>query len=200
MNISGALKAISCASALALVSSGCLTSAPPQPKSWVVSASRKQKAEVDLSKTAKLGAITVAAPYDRASLAVRRADGSVAFDAYNAFASSPAALLRTPLATLLGGSGCFGLVVPSSGTTVRTGTTIEAVIDDISLDCREQGSRVARVSLSLSVIENRSLVEILYGEGSADAASGDYSAAFSEAFEKAVSSAIASSASLSGRK
>lgn len=199
MNMTEAPKIVSCAIAVAMLASGCLTSAPPQPKSWVVSASRKQVAEIDVSKAVKLGSVTVVAPYDKSALAVRRADGSVAFDAYNAFASSPAALLRAPLATLLGCSGCFGLVLPSASS-ARVGTMIEAVVNDISLDCREQGKRIARISLTLSVVENRSLVEILYGEGSADAASGDYSAAFSEAFGKAVSSAVASSSVFPKRK
>ncbi len=199
MNMTEAPRMVSFAIAVAVLASGCLTSAPPQPKSWVVSASRKQVAEIDVSKAVKLGSVTVAAPYDKSALAVRRADGSVAFDAYNAFASSPAALLRAPLATLLGSSGCFGLVLPSASS-ARVGTTIEAVVNDISLDCREQGKRIARVSLTLSVVEGRSLVEILYGEGTADAASGDYSAAFSEAFGKAVSSAVASSSVFPKRK
>ncbi len=192
INMTEASRMVTCAIAVAMLASGCLTSAPPQPKSWVVSASRKQVAEIDVGKAVKLGAITVAAPYDKPALAVMRADGSVAFDAYNAFASSPAALLRAPLATLLGCSGCFGLVIPSASS-ARVGTTIEAAVNDISLDCREPGKRIARISLTLSVVENRSLVEILHGEGAADAASGDYSAAFSEAFGKAVSSAVASS-------
>ena len=171
------------------LASGCLVSAPPQPKSWVVSAPRKPTLEVNVAKVARLGS-SVAAPYDKPAMAVRRKDGSLAFDAYNVFATSPSSLLRAPLAALLSESGRFGRILPSSST-ARTGTTVEAVVNDLSLDCREEGRRMARVSLSLAVVENREVKEFLDGEGTADVADGDYSAAFSAAFEKAVSTAMA---------
>ena len=175
---------------LALAAAGCLTSAPPQPKSWVVSATRKPSAEIAVAKTARLGSLSVVAPYDKPALAVRRADGSMAFDAYNVFAASPSALLRAPLSALLEDDGRFGRIL-SAVSTARSGSTLEAVVTDLSLDCREEGKRIARVSLSLAVIENREVKMFLDGEGSADAASGDYSSAFSEAFAKAVSAALA---------
>ena len=180
--------------ALALaLASGCLVSAPPQPKSWVVSAPRKPSLEVNVTKVARLGSLSVAAPYDKPAMAVRRKDGSLAFDAYNVFATSPSSLLRAPLAALLSESGRFGRILPSSST-ARTGTTLEAVVNDLSLDCREEGRRIACVSLSLAVVENREVKEFLDGEGEADVAEGDYSAAFSAAFEKAVSTAMAGAA------
>lgn len=172
---------------------GCLVSAPPQPKSWVVSAPRKPSLEVNVTKVARLGSLSVAAPYDKPAMAVRRKDGSLAFDAYNVFATSPSSLLRSPLAALLSENGRFGRILPSSST-ARTGTTVEAVINDLSLDCREEGRRIARVSLSLAVVENREVKEFLDGEGEADVVEGDYSAAFSAAFEKAVSTAMAGAA------
>ena len=177
--------------ALALtLASGCLVSAPPQPKSWVVSVPRKPSLEVNVTKVARLGSLSVAAPYDKPAMAVRRKDGSLAFDAYNVFATSPSSLLRAPLAVMLSENGRFGRILPSSST-ARTGTTVEAVVNDLSLDCREEGRRIARVSLSLAVVENREVKEFLDGEGEADVAEGDYSAAFSAAFEKAVSTAMA---------
>ena len=174
---------------MAAFACGCLTSAPPQPKSWIVSAQRKPASEINVSKSARLGSLSVAAPYDKPALAVRRADGSIAFDAYNVFATSPSALLRSPLATLLEDGGMFGRILPATSM-ARTGTTVEAVVNDIFLDCREEGRRKAHVSLTLAVIENREVKDFLDGEGVADAESGDYSAAFSEAFAKAVSAAL----------
>jgi len=169
---------------------GCLVSAPPQPKSWVVSAPRRPSLEMNVTKVARLGSLSVAAPYDKPAMAVRRKDGSLAFDAYNVFATSPSSLLRAPLAALLSENGRFGRILPSSST-ARTGTTVEAVVNDLSLDCREEGRRIARVSLSLAVVENREVKEFLDGEAEADVVDGDYSAAFSAAFEKAISTAMA---------
>ena len=174
-----------------LVFSGCLTSAPPPPKSWIVSASRKSNSELMIDKVARLGSITVAAPYDKSALAVKRADGSLAFDAYNVFASSPSALLRAPLAALLEDDGRFGRVL-SSVSTARSSSTLEAVVTDLSLDCTVENRRTAKVSISIAVIENREIKMFLDGSGSADAASGDYSAAFSEAFSQAVFDALRS--------
>ena len=174
-----------------LAFSGCLTSAPPPPKSWIVSASRKSNSELMIDKVVRLGSITVAAPYDKSSLAVKRADGSLAFDAYNVFASSPSALLRAPLAALLEDDGRFGRVL-SSVSTARSSSTLEAVVTDLSLDCTVENRRTAKVSISIAVIENREIKIFLDGSGSADAASGDYSAAFSEAFSQAVFDALRS--------
>ena len=193
MEAASAFRIASCAAALSALAGGCLVSAPPQPKSWVVSAERKPAAEMNVAKTSRLGSLSVAAPYDKPALAVRRADGSIAFDSYNVFATAPSALLRAPLATLLEDGGRFGRILPAT-TMARTGATIEAVVNDISLDCREEGRRVAHVSISLAVIENREVKDFLDGEGTADAAAGDYSAAFSEAFAKAVAAALAGGA------
>lgn len=175
----------------ALTLSGCLTSAPPPPKSWIVSASRKSNSELMIDRIARLGAVTVAAPYDKSALAVKRADGSLAFDAYNVFASSPSALLRAPLAALLEDDGRFGRVL-SSISTARSNSTLEAVVTDLSLDCTKENRRMAKVSISIAVLENREIKMFLDGSGSADAASGDYSAAFSEAFSRAVFDALKS--------
>ena len=175
--------------ALAWGTAGCFTSAPPQPKSWIVSAPHKPIGEVIVSKASRLGSLSVAAPYDKPALAVKRADGSIAFDAYNVFATSPSALLRAPLSALLEGDGRFGHIL-SAVSAARAESTLEAVVTDLSLDCREEGRRFAHVALSLAVIENREVKMFLDGEGSADAASGNYSDAFSDAFAQAVAAAL----------
>jgi ABC-type uncharacterized transport system auxiliary subunit len=144
-----------------------------------------------VDKVARLGSITVAAPYDRLALAVKRADGSIAFDAYNVFAASPSALLRAPLAALIEDDGRFGRVL-SSVSTVRANSTLEAVVTDLSLDCTSENKREAKVSISIAVIENREIKMFLDGKGVADAASGNYSNAFSEAFSQAVYDALKS--------
>lgn len=184
------LKASAMMVALVLETVGCLTSAPPQPKNWIISAPRKPSAEITVTKASRLGSLSVAAPYDKPALAVKRADGSIAFDAYNVFATSPSALLRAPLSALLENDGRFGSIL-SAVSAARADSTLEAVVTDLSLDCREEGHHTARVALSLAVIENREVKMFLDGEGSADAATGDYSAAFSEAFAKAVAAALA---------
>lgn len=172
-----------------LLLAGCLAPAPSPPKSWMVGATRNANTELMADRIARIGSVTVVAPYDRPALAVKRSDGSVAFDSFNVFASSPSALLRAPLAVLVEDDGRFGRVLPYASA-ARADRTLEAVVTELFLDCREEGSRIARVSISIAVVENREIRMFLDGVGSADAASGDYSAAFSEAFAKAVSGAM----------
>jgi ABC-type uncharacterized transport system auxiliary subunit len=99
--------------------------------------------------------------------------------------------LRAPLAALLEDDGRFGRVL-SSASTARSNSTLEAVVTDLSLDCTAENRRTAKVAISIAVIENREIKMFLDGSGSADAASGDYSAAFSEAFSQAVFDALRS--------
>lgn len=178
-------------SILVLSFSGCLTSAPPPPKSWIVSASRSSNSELMIDRVSRLGSITVASPYDKPALTVKRKDGSVAFDAYNAFASSPSALLRAPLTAILEDDGRFGRVL-STVSTARANSTLEVVVTDLSLDCTVEGKRTAKVSISIAVIENREIKMFLDGSGSADAASGNYSESFSAALSQAVLDALKS--------
>lgn len=185
----GMIKVLFCVTLSLLMLTGCLAPAPPPPKSWMVTASRKSASELAVDKVARLGSVTVVAPYDRPALAVKRKDGSVAFDPYNVFAASPSALLRAPLAAILEDEGRFGRVL-SSPSSVRADSVFEAVITDLSLDCTEEGRRIAKVSISIAVIEKREIKMFLDGSGSADAASGDYSSAFSEAFSNAVGDAL----------
>ncbi len=168
---------------------GCLVSAPPQPKSWMVTAPRRISGDIAVTKAARLGSLSVAAPFDKPALAVKRADGSLAFDSYNVFATAPSALLRAPLTAILEDDGRFGRVLPAV-TSARTDAMLEAVVTDLSLDCSAENSRLARVAISIAVIEHREVKMFLDGTGEADASSGDYSAAFSEAFAKAVASAL----------
>ena len=89
---------------------------------------------------------------------------------------------------ILGGAGPMG--IGAVDLAIGYAGVGQVVVTDLSLDCREKGSRIARVSISIAVIENREIRKFLDGSGSADAASGDYSAAFSEAFANAVSDAL----------
>ena len=187
--------------ALALCA-GCFTSGKPTPKSWTVEP-RDSAAE---AKTAgegggsafvatRVGTIAVNAPFDRASFVVRRSDGSVAFDAYNEFAATPAALLREPVRTQLAKDGRFGHVV-SPSSVANADAAVEVLVTDLSLDCRDSSKRTARAAVSLDVVKSgrgpRDVALVGSGSGEADASAGDYSAAFSAAFDAAVAEALRS--------
>lgn len=195
------MKASAASALLFLLLAGC-ASAPPQSKSWTVRAkspAAPARAPGDGVATAfaatRLGAVSVDAPYDRPAFAVLRADGSIAHDPSNAFAAAPSALLRAPVRARLVGDGRFGNVVgPSS--VAAADAVVETTVTDLSLDCATPGRRAARVALSLDVVNAgrgpRKVVLSGSGSAEADAASGDYGAAFSSALDAALSNALES--------
>ena len=141
-------------------------------------------------KTVRLGSVTVAAPWDCDNIVVRRADGSVARDPYNKFASQPASLLKGPLVTLALQDGNFGRVM-SSTTAASPDAILELNVSELALDC-SGSSRKATVVLSVALISGpgRKVVAEGFGDARIDASAGDYSAAFSEAFSTAVRTAF----------
>ena len=141
----------------------------------------------------RVGTVVVNAPFDRTSFVVRRSDGSVAFDAYNEFASTPSALLRTPVQKMLASDGRFGHVVsPSSAASADA--SVEVMVTDLSLDCRESGKRKARAAVCVDVVKTghgpRTVALSADGTSEADASAGDFSAAFSKAFNEALAEAL----------
>ena len=179
---------------------GCFTSGNPTPKSWTVEprdsgVEEKTAAEGGGSAfvATRVGTISVSAPFDRSLFVVRRSDGSVAFDAYNEFASAPAALLRAPVRAQLAKDGRFGHVV-SPSSVANADAAVEVLVTDLSIDCRNPGERKARAAVSVDVLKTgrgpRAVALSGDGAAEADAASGDYSAAFSAAFNEALAEAL----------
>ena len=184
--------------ALALLA-GCFTSGRQPAKSWTVEPPPAKRGGVtpeggaSAFATTRVGSVVVCAPYDRASFVVRRADGSVAFDAYNEFAAAPSAILRVPVRAQLASDGRFGHVIQSSSV-AGADASVEVLVRDLSIDCRESGKRVARASVSVDVVNTgrgpRSVALAGDGSGESNADSGDFSAAFSEAFNNALAEAL----------
>ncbi len=187
---------IACVAFLLAACAGCLSSSAPTPKTWMVSPTADRPPVVtppDAFAVSRQGTITVNAPFDSTSFVVRRADGSVARDPYNVFASQPSALLRNAVRARLEADGRFGRVVPQSSTAAAD-VQVEVLVSDLSLDCAEPPKRGARAAVSIDVLRSgrRGRVIILSGDGTgmADAASGDYSAAFTKAFDDALRDAL----------
>ena len=176
---------------------GCFSSAPPPATAWTVDAapvSGLPPAEPKpVFAATRLGGVSVLPPYDQPSFAVRRTDGSIAFDPANRFAAQPAALLKGPLMAGLSADGRFGHVVPQTSV-VNSDAIVEVVFPELSLDCRDAGSRKARASVTVNVVKGgRSQRDIALsgsGAGEADASDGNYSAAFSAAVNTAVANAL----------
>ena len=178
---------------------GCFSSGRPEAKRWTVEPSSAPPQEQGMEKPSaafgmtRVGTVVVNAPFDRTSFVVRRSDGSVAFDAYNEFASTPSALLRTPVKKMLASDGRFGHVVsPSSAASADA--SVEVMVTDLSRDCRESGKRKARAAVCVDVVKTghgpRTVALSADGTSEADASAGDFSAAFSKAFNEALAEAL----------
>ena len=126
---------------------GCLSDAPKEPMYWTL----------DADTGIAVSAVRMRAPYDSIRIPVLRADGSIAFDSFNSFATKPSRLV----------SEAFKIGRKGPIVTVRT----------FALDCRGEGRRDALVELELDS-GARAI-------GTAPTDDGNYSKAFSAAFLKA---------------
>ena len=179
-----------------LLCAGCLSSSVDPPKTWTVTPTDARPPAVPAPgafSVTRQGAVTVTAPFDSTSFVVRRADGSVARDPYNVFASPPSALLHAAVRARLEADGRFGRVVPQSSS-ASADVQVEVLVRDLSLDCSEADRRTARAAVSIDVLRMgrgaRTVVLSGDGAGRGDAAKGDYSAAFSQAFDAALVDAL----------
>lgn len=176
---------------------GCLTSAPPSVATWTIdympaltASAPSMPAEGAPRGSVRVSQVVVRAPYDAKALVVLRSDGSLAFDPYNQFAARPAALLKSAVQDAFLSQGAFRAAV-SAASQLATDLSVEATVTRLALDCRTAGTRRATVELSLLLLKDRAAYASARGEGSADAADGDYSRAFSEAFSRAAAAALA---------
>ena len=177
-----------------LLCAGCLSSSTPAPKTWIVAPANvtpPTNPTPGAFSVTRQGALTVTAPFDSTAFVVRRADGSVARDPYNVFASPPSTLLRAAVRARLEADGRFGRVVPQSSS-ASADVQVEVLVRDLSLDCTDAERRESRAAVSVDVLRTGRGVRtvILSGDGTGDAEKGDYSAAFSQAFDAALVNAL----------
>lgn len=169
---------------------GCFSASPIPVAHWPVdyvgpvSAVRSGKFGIG-----RVSQVVVRAPYNAEGISVLRENGTVEHDAYNEFAALPSTLMKGALLDAMAASGKFKTVVNSSSATI-TSTSVELMITNLALDCRTKGARRAVVTVILRVLQSGEIVGLEKGEGDADAADGNYGAAFSKAFSSALTSAL----------
>jgi len=171
---------------------GCLAAAPKAPTNWTVdwerAATRPAPSENPSFDSVRISAVQVRAPFGGTRIAVLRSDGSMAFDAMNVFAVSPALLLKGATFDAADASGLFGRIV-TADSGAKTRYSMEVYVTRLALDCRNEGRRVASVSLVLTLLEGRNVVASVRADGAEDA-KADYSAAFSTAYAHAIRGAL----------
>lgn len=169
---------------------GCLGPAPMASENWMIEcASVPQNEIVRGAEIVRLAQVNVRAPFDGRGFAVLRPDGSVAFDAFNGFASPPAALIRGAAEDFFAQTPVYRRVV-SANSAAGARYVLEISVTRIALDCRREGRRDASVALSLVVLDGRTVQAVHHGEASSPTDDGNYSAAFSRAFTDALAAAF----------
>ena len=170
---------------------GCLVTTPTECSDWNVECTdaAMHLAVKPRFGVARLVLVEVRAPYSEREIAVLRADGSIAFDPYNAYAAAPVQLLKGAAMESLERSGLFSAVVGASSS-VDADVEVEVAVSRLALDCREDGSRRAVASLSVRLVRSHGIVAYATGSGSADASGRDFSAALSSAVTAAFSEAL----------
>ena len=118
-----------------------------------------------------------------------RPDGSIAFDAFNVFAASPAALLRGAVGDVLSASGEFAGVLDAASS-ANAQYLAEVTVRRLALDCRDDGVRRAVAAVSVRLVRSHGILSYAEGLGSSDASGHDYSAAISSAVTLAFSDAL----------
>ena len=176
---------------LALALTGCLSSPPEAPVNWTVEwmPGGDTAAVSPRFGLVRPSLVVVRAPYDGSRIAVLRPDGSIAFDAFNVFAASPAALLRGAVGDVLSASGEFAGVLDAASS-ANAQYLAEVTVRRLALDCRKEGRRDACVDLTFTLLEGRRPVATKSASASEPAPLGNYSAAFSAAFARALQSAV----------
>ena len=169
---------------------GCLTSTPPSVSYWPLEYKGAAKpADAAKCDVARVSQVLVRTPYNSEGITVLRANGSLAFDSYNAFAAQPSALLKGVLMDCLLNSGLFKSVVNASSS-VRSSANVEMFVTRLALDCRTEGARHAVAEVLVRVISEDGTMQIAKGAGKVDAADGNYGAAFSSAVTAALDAAL----------
>lgn len=172
------------------VLAGCLTTTPPSVSYWPLEYTGTAKpAAAAKYGVARVSQVLVRTPYNSEGITVLRANGSLAFDPYNAFAALPSSLLKGVLVEGLEVSGLFGSVVNASSS-VDSSVNVEMFVTRLALDCRAAGSRQAVAELLVRVIGEDGTMKIAKGAGKADAADGSYGVAFSKAVTAALDAAL----------
>lgn len=178
---------------VALPLCGCISSAPRAAENWAIEMWRAGEMTNEgvetIGEAVRIAQVSVRAPYDGTHLAVMRGDGSLAFDAYNAFAASPSHMLRGAVQDAVAASGAFASALPANST-ATCALALETTVTRIALDCRKEGRRDATIELSMMLLKGREPVASARAEGKAATSDGDYSAGFSRALAKAVKNAI----------
>ena len=131
---------------------GCAPSRPPMDTAnWLVAPERTgSPRKMQSPLWLKMGAFSVATPFDTKSLVYRVSDQRYEKDFYNAYISTPSNMFSNATRQWLDQSGIFRITV-AQGTSFFPFYTLQATIDEIYGDYREKPEAVVSVQFFLTV-------------------------------------------------
>jgi cholesterol transport system auxiliary component len=131
---------------------GCAPTRPPMDTAnWLVAPERTgSPRKMQSPLWLKMGAFSVATPFDTKSLVYRVSDQRYEKDFYNAYISTPSNMFSNATRQWLDQSGIFRITV-AQGTSFFPFYTLQATIDEIYGDYREKPEAVVSVQFFLTV-------------------------------------------------
>lgn len=100
--------------------------------------------------TARIGTVTVAAPYRDRTFVVREAEGRFENDFYHEYVVAPAAMIAEAVASALSQSGAFAKVIPP-GAPPEAELTIDAFVGALYADNRDPKAPSAELAITFYV-------------------------------------------------
>ena len=142
---------LSCVALSTLIACSLPTRAPVTPSSWMVSPERTgvpYKAKTDY--WLKIGAVSVASPFDGRSLVYRLGDQRYEKDFYNVYASIPAEMIASAERQWFNQANIFSLTI-GEGNSFFPYYTLQTTINDFYGDYRVRPEAVVSVEFVLAV-------------------------------------------------
>jgi uncharacterized lipoprotein YmbA len=142
---------LSCVLTVALVACSLPTRAPVTPKSWMASPERtgpplKERSNLWL----KVGAVSVASPFDGKSLVYRMTDQRYEKDFYNVYATIPSEMISNAEREWFNNAGIFAATV-GQNTSFFPYYTLQLTVNEFYGDYRVKPEAVVSVEFFLSV-------------------------------------------------
>jgi len=142
---------LSCVALSTLIACSLPTRAPVTPSSWMVSPERTgvpYKAKTDY--WLKIGAVSVASPFDGRSLVYRLGDQRYEKDFYNVYAAIPAEMIASAERQWFNQANIFSLTI-GEGNSLFPYYTLQTTINDFYGDYRVRPEAVVSVEFVLAV-------------------------------------------------
>ena len=154
-NSTSLFKCIASVSLLTVIAFTLLACAPTRPPidtaNWLVAPERTgSPRKMQSPLWLKMGAFSVATPFDTKTLVYRVSDQRYEKDFYNAYIASPSNMFSNAARQWLDQSGIFRITV-AQGTSFFPFYTLQATIDELYGDYREKSEAVVSVQFFLTV-------------------------------------------------